>query len=102
VAVEADHPTHIAAVARFVRDRERPDTAEFAILVGDAYQRQGLGRRLAAALVEEARARGIRRFTATAASDNTAAHRLIASISEHLVYVPTGAGTTEVVAELAA
>jgi GNAT superfamily N-acetyltransferase len=102
VAVEADRPTHIAAVARFVRDRERPDTAEFAIVVGDAYQGQGLGRRLGSALVGEARTRGIRRFTALTQADNVAVQKLVASIGEHLEYVPQADGTRAIVAELAA
>jgi RimJ/RimL family protein N-acetyltransferase len=102
VAVERTHPTHIAAVGRFVRDRQRPDTAEFAIVVGDRYQRQGLGTTLGHALVHQAKARGIRRFTAMTLSDNIAVQRLIASIGEHLEFVPTGNGTREIVAELAA
>jgi RimJ/RimL family protein N-acetyltransferase len=102
VAVERDRPTHIAAVARFVRDRERPDTAEFAIVVGDAYQRHGLGTRLAQLLVEEAKASGVRRFTAMVLSDNEAAQRLTDSISQHLDYVHNGDGTRVLTADLAA
>jgi RimJ/RimL family protein N-acetyltransferase len=102
VAVERHQPTHIAAVGRFVRDREQPDTAEFAIVVGDAYQRQGLGRALGQALSAEAKARGISHFTATVLSENEAVQRLIASIGEHLVYVRNGDGTREIVADLAA
>jgi RimJ/RimL family protein N-acetyltransferase len=102
VAVESERPTHIVAVGRFVRDRERPDTAEFAIVVGDRYQRQGVGRALSRLLVKEARDRGIRRFTATALSDNVAVDRLIASMARQLEYVPAGNGAREIVAELAA
>ena len=102
VAVEHEHPTHIAGVGRFVRDPGRPDTAEFAIVVGDPYQRQGLGRALGQALSAEARARDIHRFTATVRSENEAVQRLIASIGEHLEYVPQGDGTREIVADLAA
>jgi RimJ/RimL family protein N-acetyltransferase len=102
VALETEDPTHIAAVGRFVRDRERPDTAEFAIVVGDAYQRQGLGRALGQALSAQARARDIHRFTATVLSENEAVQKLITSIGEHLEYVPNGDGTREIVADLAA
>jgi RimJ/RimL family protein N-acetyltransferase len=102
VAVERDHPTHIAAVGRFVRDLARPDTAEFAIVVGDPYQRQGLGRALGRALSLEAQARGIRRFTATVLDENEPVQRLITSIGEHLEYVPQGDGTREIVADLLA
>ncbi len=49
-------PGAIVAVARFVRLPSDPTAAEFAIVVGDAYQKQGLGselvRRLAAAALE--------------------------------------------------
>ena len=102
VAVERERPTHIAAVARFVRDTGRLDTAEFAIVVGDAYQRLGLGTRLAQLLVEEAKARGIRRFTAMVLSDNEAAQRLTDSIAQHLDYVHNGDGTRVLTADLAA
>jgi RimJ/RimL family protein N-acetyltransferase len=102
VAVEHDRPTHIAAVGRFVRDRERPDTAEFAIVVGDAYQRQGLGRALAEALAAEAKARGIHRFTAITLSDNVGVQKLIGAISEQLEYAHNGDGTRALTADLAA
>ena len=102
IAVEAHDPGRLVAVGRFVRDRERPDTAEFAIGVGDAYQRRGVGRALSRLLIAEARRRGIRRFTATTAGDNVAVHRLIASMSRHLEFVPAGSGATELVADLAA
>src|SRR5436190_22936401 len=41
VAVLADRPSHVVGVGRFVRLREDPDAAEFAIVVGDPYQGQG-------------------------------------------------------------
>jgi GNAT superfamily N-acetyltransferase len=102
VAVERDHPTHIAGVGRFVRDRGRPDTAEFAIVVGDAYQRQGLGRALGEALAVEAKARGIHRFTAITLSDNVGVQKLIGAIAEHLEFAHNGDGTRALTADLAA
>ncbi|MDQ4040558.1 MAG: GNAT family N-acetyltransferase [Actinomycetota bacterium] len=102
IALEAENPSHIVGVARFIRDRERPDTAEFAIVVGDRYQGQGAGRALAGLLVDEARARGIRRFTATTLADNAPVQRLIASIARDLEHVIAGSGTRFVEAELAA
>lgn len=102
VAVEREHPTHIAAVGRFVRDSAQPDTAEFAIVVADAHQGHGLGKALARMLVDEARAHGIRRFTAIALSDNVAVQKLIASIAEHLDYVHKGDGTRVLTADLPA
>ncbi len=102
IAVEAENPSHIVGVARFIRDRERPDTAEFAIVVGDRYQGHGAGRALARLLVDEARARGIRRFTATTLADNAPVQRLIASIARDLEHVIAGSGTRFIEAELAA
>jgi GNAT superfamily N-acetyltransferase len=102
VAVEAERPTHIAGVGRFVRDGARPDTAEFAVVVGDAYQRQGLGRALGEALAVEAKARGIHRFTAITLSENVGVQKLIGTIAEHLEYAHNGDGTRALTADLAA
>jgi protein lysine acetyltransferase len=102
VAVERDTPRHLVGVGRFIRDPERPDTAEFAIVVGDHYQGQGAGRALGSLLVDAARDRGIRRFTARTLEENAPAQRLIAGIGEHLEYVHCGDGSREIVAELAA
>jgi RimJ/RimL family protein N-acetyltransferase len=102
IAVHAQRPEWVLGVGRFVRDVQRHDTAEFAIVVGDAYQQGGLGRELSRRLVEAARARGVDRFTAWTLSDNVAVQRLIRSISQHLTYVPQGPGAREVIVELAA
>jgi RimJ/RimL family protein N-acetyltransferase len=106
IAFEAGKPQDraesVVGVARFVRDRFRPDTAEFAILICDAYQRRGAGRALGGLLVEEARAHGITRFSALTQSDNVPAQRLIAAIGQHLEYVPQPDGTREVLVQLAA
>lgn len=84
VAVLADDPQHIAGVGRFIRSAEDPTVAEVAVTVGDCYQDKGLGRRLGMELADAARARGIRRFTATMLATNEAAHRLFARVSERL------------------
>jgi GNAT superfamily N-acetyltransferase len=102
IAVHAERPDWVLGVARYVRDPERSDTAEFAIVVGDRYQRRGLGRELSRRLVAAARATGVRRFTAWILSDNLAVQPLIESIAEHLTYVPRGNGAREVTGELAA
>ena len=101
VAVLADDAEAIVAVARFVRHSAAPDAAEVAIVVGDPYQGRGLGREIGRRLAEEARGRGVRRFTATLLGDNEAAHRLFASISDHLTQ-HTHDGLREVEAELPA
>ena len=101
VAVSAEDPDVFYGVARFVRLREDPSTAEAAIVVGDALQGQGLGRELGRRLADEARERGVRRFTATLLSDNVAAQRLFASISSRLEQRTTS-GLRELVGELVA
>ena len=101
VAVSAEDPEVFYGVARFVRLREDPETAEAAIVVGDALQGQGLGRELGRRLADEARERGVKRFTATLLSDNEPAQRLFASISSRLE-TRAQSGLREVVADLAA
>jgi RimJ/RimL family protein N-acetyltransferase len=101
VAVLGDDPTTMAGVGRWVRDREHPDAAEVAVVVGDCYQWQGLGTALGIALADGARALGIARFTAVMLPENTAAQRLFAHISGRLSTRFEG-GTYELVADLAA
>ncbi|MCU0257872.1 MAG: GNAT family N-acetyltransferase [Solirubrobacteraceae bacterium] len=101
VAVLKRDPEAIVGVARWIRDPRDPASAEAAIVVGDALHGQGLGRALGAAIADAARPRDVRRFTATMLSDNVAAQRLFAAISERLLVEHDGA-TDAVVAELAA
>ena len=84
IAVLADDPTRVVGVARFVRDLADPTCAEVAVTVGDPYQGQGVGRYLGAVIADAARDRGVYRFSATMLAENTAAHRLFASISTRL------------------
>jgi acetyltransferase len=51
----------LIGVARYVMDRNN-ESAEFAIVVADAWQRRGIGRRLLAKLIEVARRRGLKRL----------------------------------------
>ena len=79
VATFADSPEAeeaIIAVARFVRLPDDPAAAEFAIVVGDDWQGEGLGRELMGRLVDAAVSHGVRRFEATMLADNVAIHRL--------------------------
>ena len=109
---EVDGRNHIAlvallddeliAVARCVRLPDRPDTAEMAIVVGDPWQGQGLGRELARRLADAALAVGIRRFAATMLGDNEAARRLMRTFSRRLEEGRVSGGVREVLVELAA
>lgn len=98
----ADTRRRLIAVGRFVRDLDDAEAAEVAIVVGDDWQRRGLGSLLTAHLADEARRLGIRRFTATMAADNLAAHRLMAKLTSHLEQRHAGAGVDELVLDLAA
>ena len=101
VALDPVDPTRLLGVARFVRSADDPREAEAAVVVADALQGQGLGKRLGLALADAARSRGVERFTATMLSDNAAAQRLFAAISERLTR-RTHDGVAELVAELPA
>jgi RimJ/RimL family protein N-acetyltransferase len=92
----------LIAVARFVRLAEDPTAAEVAIVVADDWHRRGVGSVLSELLAEEARHAGIRRFTATMASDNVAAQRLMRRLTSHLESHPAGHGVSEMVLDLAA
>jgi RimJ/RimL family protein N-acetyltransferase len=84
VAVLADDPDTLVAVARYVALPDSEDTAELAVVVGDPFQGQGLGRRMTELLADEARERGIRRFAATMLADNRAALRLMSTFARRL------------------
>lgn len=102
VAVLEDRPDQLVAVARCVRMPDRSDTAEMAIVVGDPWQGQGLGRALATALADAALAVGIRRFAATMLGDNEAARRLMRTFARRLQEGHVSGGVREVLVELAA
>lgn len=102
VAVLADDPETLVAVARCVRLPDRPGTAEMAVVVGDELQGHGLGRRLAQLLADEARAAGIRSFAATMLGENVPAQRIMRTITERLEGHWAGGGIRELVGELVA
>jgi GNAT superfamily N-acetyltransferase len=60
----------VVAVARYDRSPADPATAEFAVVVEDAWQGMGLGRQLLGELTELAARRGVRTLTATVQADN--------------------------------
>ena len=101
VALRGDAPKELVAVARLVRDAEHPERAEIAVVVGDCFQRRGVGTLLGDLLATAARDRGIRWLTATMASDNVAAHRLFHHVSTQLEHHASG-GVDELWADLAA
>jgi GNAT superfamily N-acetyltransferase len=58
------------AVARYIRDRDDADAAEFAIAVLDEYQGRGLGSRLLEQLARTAYEHDVRTFIATVLAEN--------------------------------
>jgi RimJ/RimL family protein N-acetyltransferase len=107
-----DHDRHEALIAvdpetgqsfgtaRYVRGREDPETAEFAVGVGDRWMRIGLGTALLTALAERAREAGIVRFTGLVHGENVAIMRLIAKLAGSYETRPAGQGAIEVVIDL--
>lgn len=102
VAEPEGEPGVVAAVGRWVRLPDEPETAEFAIVVGDPLQGLGLGSIMADELAQSAKREGIGRLTATVLSDNVAIQRIMARLSSHLERRHSGRGTAEVAFDLAA
>ncbi len=107
-----DHVNHEAMIAvdpetgqsfgtaRFVRNDDDPETAEFAVGVGDQWMRIGLGTALLGALAVRAREVGIKRFTGLIHADNTAIKRLVEKVAGTYETGSTGAGELEIVIDL--
>jgi RimJ/RimL family protein N-acetyltransferase len=85
--VSADGSGKIVAVARFVRFHDEPNTAEFAIVVGDAFHGQGLAGELMNRLAEAARERGVSRFRASMLADNVAIRKIMDRLASGPVQV---------------
>lgn len=92
-------PGQLAGVGRFVRDPQQPDQAEVAITVCDALQGMGHGRTIGLALADVAKARGLRRFTASLLGADVAAGRLLHAISRR-VQTDYSGGIADLVVEL--
>lgn len=74
-------------VARFVRLADTPSVAEIALVVVDAFQRQGIGKRLLIALSRAALNRGIERLRGTVLADNNPMLRLLTQHAPGLVRI---------------
>jgi RimJ/RimL family protein N-acetyltransferase len=98
VAVDVDAGEGVG-VARYVRDRERPESAEIAVAVADDWQGRGIGTELLHRLADRARAEGIRRFTALMLADNEPMIHLLGDLGETRV-VDQGQGAVELAVDL--
>ena len=96
----ADDPDQLVAVARCVRLPDRPGTAEMAVVVGDPFQGQGVGRAITNVLADAAIEAGIHRFAATMAGDNEAARRLMHTFARRLDEGRISGGVREVLVDL--
>ncbi len=85
VATPAENADEILAVARCVRLADAPEIAEFAIVVGDAYQHEGLGSALMDRLAAAALVQGITHFRATVLAENGPARALVHSLPGDIV-----------------
>jgi GNAT superfamily N-acetyltransferase len=101
VAVRLDDPSRFVAVARYVRLTDDPRAAEVAVTVADPMQGKGIGKALGVLLADEARGRGVERFTASIYADNGPALKLMTTMTDRLVG-RTEYGVRDVVADLAA
>jgi RimJ/RimL family protein N-acetyltransferase len=109
---DVDHDRHEALIAvdpksgqsfgtaRYIRYHDRPDTAEFAIGVGDRWMKIGLGTALLHSLLTRARERGIVRFVGVTHSDNTAIRRLVAKVAGGYETTSVSQGAVEISVEL--
>jgi RimJ/RimL family protein N-acetyltransferase len=88
-AIDPERPDEIVAVVRFEREAGG-ETAEYAGLVEDRWQGQGLGQALTDLLIEAARDRGIRRLRALVMPGNERMLRLLRGLG-----LPVRAGREE-------
>ena len=110
---EVDHSDHEAlmavdratgrgvGVARYVRDRDRPERAEIAVSVLESWQGRGIGKALLLQLASRAREEGITCFTGLMLADNTPMRRLFAQLGPPRV-LSTEAGAVELAVDLSA
>jgi GNAT superfamily N-acetyltransferase len=87
-AVAAIVGGEVVGVARYDRSPADPATAEFAVLVEDAWQGIGLGRQLLTELVALAAGRGVATLTATVQSDNDRVIGLIRRLLPRSTFTP--------------
>ena len=87
-AVVADVGGEVVGVARYERSPADPSTAEFAVVVEDAWQGVGLGRQLLTELIALARSRGVTTLTAIVQPDNDRIQWLIRRLLPGSTFIP--------------
>lgn len=77
LAVVAFHGDLLVGVARAVRYKNRPEAADFGLIVADCFQRQGVGRKMLSRLIEGVAERNIQYLCAEMFATNTRVFALI-------------------------
>lgn len=98
-AVRDDDPAFGLGIARFIRQPDRPDTAEAAIAVADEVQHQGLGSLLGLRLIAAALERGVTRFRCEVLGSNASMTGLLEQIAPDRT-IELGSGVMSVELEL--
>src|ERR1700761_690423 len=88
-------PGRSAGIARYIRDRSDPGTAELAVAVVDGWQGRGLGTELVSQLAERARQAGIGRFVALTSGSNVAMGLLLRRMGGTVISRAYGTGEDE-------
>jgi acetyltransferase len=109
---EVDQAQHVAIVACMVEDDGQASTvvadaryvlsdhtreAEFAVVVADGWQRQGLARLMLQSLMHHARERGVQRLVGDVLADNLPMRALVRESGGRLVHLPGGMGVRRAV-----
>lgn len=79
-------------LARYIRDVEDPEVAEFAITVADDWQGRGLGTELLHRIMKRAREEGILRFAALVEADNDTMIHILHELGGELRETGSGGG----------
>ena len=109
---EVDHVRHEALIAvdpetglsfgtaRYIRSDDDPESAEFAVGVGDQWMRIGLGTALLSALILRARQAGVTRLTGLVHPENTAVKRFAEKVLGRYEIKSTSQGAVEIEVDL--
>lgn len=92
--IRADGRERLIGVARYAMNDGETDVVECAIVIDDAWQRQGLGRALMSSLIDLAGRSGMRRMVGTMLSENAAMTGLARSLGFSLSREPGAAFVT--------
>ena len=92
VAVKKEATGHWQGIgaARFIRDRKDPETAEFAVIVGDSWQKCGLGTAMLMFLIQAAKRRCVKRLKGDILAENVAAFHLIDRVAPKAQWLTNG------------